>query len=101
MHPSTGRGREPGLPPLFRRNQCRGVARVTSDLATAVTTGITIIISAAAATGPTIGRQGVAPRGEGHTATSLLSPPLIMTHCRLGLNFSHTGGEAMLNPVSI
>jgi len=75
--------------------------RVTSDLATAGATGIAAITSTTAAARPTTGWEGTAPRGEGRTTSSLLSPPLVVTCCRLGLHSSCMGGRAMLNPISI
>ena len=72
--------------------------RVTSDPAFAVI-GITSITSATAAVLVT-GQEDATPRREGHTTASLLSPPLIVTHCRLGLHSSHIGGRAMPSPTS-
>ena len=78
-----------------------GITRVTSDPAATVATGIAAITSAAATAGPATGREGTAPRGEGRTTASVLSPLLVVTHCRLGLHSSYIGGGAMLSLASI
>jgi len=75
--------------------------RVTSDPASALATGITANTIVATAAVLVTDQEGAAPRGEGHTATTLLFPPLIVTRCKLGLHSSHMGGGAMLSPVSI
>ena len=78
-----------------------GIMRVTSNLASNVGTGIIAITSAAAAAILATGREGTTPRGEGRTTTTLLSPPLITTRCKVGLHPSYKGDGAMLNPDSI
>ena len=72
---------------------------VTSNLASAVAIGIAAITAAVAAGMLLTGWEGATPKGEGRTAASLLSPPLVATRCRLSLHSSRKGGGAMLNPV--
>ena len=74
--------------------------RVTSDLTSAVTTGIAAITTIATAAMLTTGQEDATPIKEGHTATSLLPPSLITTHSRLGLHSSRMGGEETPSPAS-
>ena len=99
MRSSARQGREPSFHPLLLRNYWGIAARVTSDPTSAVTTGITAITAAAAAALAT-GWEDATPNGEGRVATSLLPPPLVVTHCRLGLHSSHTGGGEIPSPAS-
>ena len=46
------------------------------------------------------GREDATPSKEGHAATSLLPPPLVVTRCRLGLHSSRTGGQEIPSPAS-
>ena len=75
--------------------------RVTSDPAFAITTGVAANTVATTAAILATDRDGVAPRGEGHTVTTLLSPPLVAMRCKVGLHSSRMGGGAMLNPINI
>ena len=74
--------------------------RVTSDPTSAITTGITVIIVAAAATVLTTGQEDATPSREGRTTANLLPQPLIATHYRLGLYSSRTGGGEIPSPAS-
>ena len=75
----------------------RGIARVTSDLAFAITMGIAAITAIAMLT---TGREGTTPIKEGHTTTSQLPTLLVATRRRLGLHSSHMGGGDIPSPVS-
>ena len=72
-----------------------GTARVTSDPASTVTTGIATITAVDVLT---TGQEDATPIKEGHAATSLLPPSLIATHHRLGLHSSRTGGGEIPSP---
>jgi len=74
-----------------------GITRVTSDLASTVTTGITAIMVAAVLM---IGREGATPIKEGRATTSLLPPSLVATCHWLGLHSSRTGGGEIPSPAS-
>ena len=75
--------------------------RVTYNPASTIGAGIAAITSAASAAILATSREGTTPRGEGRTAATLLSPPLVVTCYKVGLHSSCMGGGAMLNPVSI
>ena len=47
----------------------------------------------------TTGREDATPIKEGRIIANLL-PPLIVTHCRLGLHSSHMGGVEIPSPAS-
>ena len=97
MHPPPGEVGSPVSLPSSAVAGARGITRVTSDPASTVAIGITAnTITAAAGILPT-DREGTALGQEGHTAATLLSPPLIAMRCKVGLHSSCTGGEAMLN----
>ena len=74
--------------------------RVTFDPTSAVTMGIIAITTVATATVLATGREDATPMREGRTTGNLLSPPLVVTHCRLGLHSSYIGGRVMPSPVS-
>ena len=100
MRSSIGRGRD--LVSLLSSTVAigGGIARVTSDPTSVVATGIAAITVAAIDAVLATGQEDAAPRREGRTTASLLSPPLVVTCCRLGLHSSRTGGGAMPSPVS-
>ena len=73
--------------------------RVTSNPTSAITMGIATITAADVAM-LTTGQEDATPSKEGRNAANLLPPPLIVTHCRLGLHSSRTGGREIPSPVS-
>ena len=72
--------------------------RVTSDLTSAVTTGIAAITAAAAVL--TTYWEDATPDREGRATTSLLPPLLVETRYRLGLHSSRVEGGEIPSPTS-
>ena len=75
--------------------------RVSSDATPAVSTEIIANIDAAAATILATGLGGTAPEREGLAAATLLSSLHATVCCKVGLQSSHMGVGAMLNPNNI
>ena len=73
--------------------------RVTSD--TAFAAAVIATITSTAATVLATGCEGTTPGGEGRATTTLLSPPLVMAHCKVCLHSSYMEVGAMLSPISI
>ena len=99
MQPSTRRGGDLVLPCLFRTPGGGGAARVTSDTAPAISTGIATNTNAAAVASSAAAPGDITPGREGFVAATLPPPSLAVTRCRVGLQVSYTGVRAMLNPI--